>query len=245
MNNAVDSFSVALAAYNGEKYIRQQVDSILPQLREQDELIISYDDSTDRTLDIVLEYEKVDHRVKVIRNQSPGVVNNFNNAITNTKGNYIFISDQDDIWLPDKVKSIANAIRFSSAQLIIHNGLHTDENLNPVSNPFFTEHRVGKGLLRNFLVSRYSGCCMVFDKSLKNWILPIPSDIDAYDRWIGLLAEAVGKVEYVDSVLIHHRLHGANVTPKSPRSVITKVKSRVIMLQHLIKRLRKGNHHLK
>ena len=94
-----DKISVAMAVYNGSKYIRQQIDSILPQLREGDELIISYDESQDDTLEIIRTYERKDARVKVFTDPGSGVTDNFNNAISHCTGDYIFLSDQDDVWL--------------------------------------------------------------------------------------------------------------------------------------------------
>ena len=106
---------VLMSTYNGEKYIKEQVDSILSQLSDSDELIISDDLSTDKTLDILSSYN--DKRIKVINHQPhkglpPHVYAtlNFENALKNAKGDYIFLSDQDDVWLEDKLAVAAKAI---------------------------------------------------------------------------------------------------------------------------------------
>jgi len=97
--------SVCMASYNGEKYIRQQIDSILPQLGESDELIISDDSSTDDTISVVKSIN--DNRIKLIKDQKfKSPVSNFENAIKNATGDFIFLCDQDDIWQPNKVESV-------------------------------------------------------------------------------------------------------------------------------------------
>ena len=95
--------SVCMATYNGEKYIREQMDSILQQLGEGDELIISDDLSSDKTVEIIKSYK--DKRIKLyIHGDNHGFVRNFENALVHADGDIIFLSDQDDIWMPDKVK---------------------------------------------------------------------------------------------------------------------------------------------
>lgn len=229
--------SVAMAVYNGEKYIVDQIDSIICQLGDNDELVVSYDASTDNTWGIVERYALQDRRVKLHRNTGSGVASNFNNAIRHCKGDFIFISDQDDVWMPGKVGRIIRAFEETDADLVIHNGVHTDEHLKPLAGTFFETSRMGSGKIRNLVKSRYSGCCMAFASSVRGILLPIPSDIDAYDRWIGLVCEFVGKVVYIDDVLIRHRLHDRNVTPKTTRPLPVIVWSRINMIRHLLARL--------
>lgn len=98
----LETASVAMAVYNGERFLEQQIDSILEQLSSDDELVISYDESQDGTLSLISRYAETDGRVKIVRNAEPGVVGNFNNAIQNCCKDIIFISDQDDIWKSGK-----------------------------------------------------------------------------------------------------------------------------------------------
>lgn len=94
--------SVCIATYNGEKYIKEQLLSILPQLGKKDEVIISDDHSTDNTLDIVKGLN--DNRIKIVmNNREKGYTSNFENALSYAIGDYIFLSDQDDIWMSNKV----------------------------------------------------------------------------------------------------------------------------------------------
>ena len=230
--------SVAMAVFNGGKYLKQQIDSILPQLRKSDELVISYDDSADDTLEIIRGYELKDPRVKVVTDPGHGVIDNFNSAISNCSGDLIFLSDQDDVWIDGKVERLLRCFMEEAPDLIIHNGVDTDEDLEPVSASFFDIYRIGNGKLKNIIKSRYSGCCMVFTKRIRDSILPIP-EIDGYDRWIGTVGEFSGKIAYVDDVLVLHRLHEGNVTPRSSYPVPRIIKMRVALVIELIKRLRR------
>ena len=96
--------SVALAAYNGEKYIKEQLSSILEQLSEDDEIVVSLDPSTDGTKEAILSLN--DSRIKIVDGEGKGLIKNFENAIKNCKNDLIFLCDQDDIWLPDKVERV-------------------------------------------------------------------------------------------------------------------------------------------
>ena len=232
------TISVAMAVYNGEKHMRQQIDSILAQLREGDELVASCDPSSDRSWEILTEYQAADPRVKPVRDEKkPGIAHNFETAIRHSEGDFIFISDQDDCWAPDKRDRVVKAFLDSGADMVIHNGVHTDADLRPVGEPFFTCYRIGDGKLKNLLKPRYSGCCMAFTRELKQKILPIPEGIDAYDHWLGTVGEFMGKIAYVDDVLLYHRLHGGNVTAASTRPLPVVLRARLHLLWHLCRRL--------
>ena len=227
--------SVAMAAYNGEKYIAQQIDSILPQLSDGDELIISCDRSADRTVEIARSYAERDRRIRVLTDPGSGVTDNFNNAISACRGDYIFISDQDDVWAEGKVERVLRCFEEENADLVIHNGVHTDENLRPIQAPFFEIYRIGDGKLKNILKPRYSGCCMAFTKKMKEIILPMP-EIHGYDQWIATVCEFWGHIAYPEEVLLLHRLHEDNVTPVSSRPLAVILKLRLLLVWNLLKR---------
>ena len=111
--------SVALASYNGEKYIEEQISSILKCLDTTDELIISDDGSTDKTLNIIKQFTDNDNRVKCIKGPCCGVVKNFENAISHCGGDFIFLSDQDDIWHSNKIEKILPLLKENI--LVCHN----------------------------------------------------------------------------------------------------------------------------
>lgn len=179
--------SVCMATYNGEKYLREQVDSILSQLTKDDELIISDDGSTDSTIDILKSYN--DSRIKIFINaHTHGVNGNFENALRHANGNYIFLSDQDDVWLDGKVDTCVTAL--SEYDCVIHDAFVVNSNLEVTSCSFFTERKSGPGFWKNLYRNTYLGCCMAFNRSVLSAILPIPITKSYYhDNWIGSIAD--------------------------------------------------------
>ena len=107
--------SVALPVYNGAQYLSAQLDSILCQLEEQDELVIAYQASEDRSLDILTDYQNRDPRIKICLNPDGGITSNFNLAISRCCGDYIFLSDQDDVWLDQKRSKCVSALQTRAA----------------------------------------------------------------------------------------------------------------------------------
>lgn len=225
--------SVAMAVYNGEKYLPQQLDSILKQLQEGDEIVVSYDKSSDGTWALLEDYRSRFPCIRLLENERPGIATNFNNAVTACTGDYIFICDQDDVWADTKRRDVVEAFEKSGADMVIHNGVHIDGEGKVISAPFFEMYRIGDGKIRNILKPRYSGCCTAFTRTMAQNILPIPADIDAYDHWIGTVGEFFGTICYVDRILLYHRLHGANVTPTRTRSLSAVLKARCGLLRHL------------
>lgn len=203
--------SVALAAYKGEKYIEAQIRSILPQLSYGDEIIVSDDRPGGMTEKIVKKIAAEDSRVLWVEGKSKGVVSNFVNAIRYCKGDKIFLCDQDDVWLPDKVKRVMEAFD-EGYDLVLHNAYITDGDLNITDYSFFEKRGSKKGVLRNIFKNSYMGCCMAFDRKLLKKIMPMPRSIPMHDQWIGILAEIYGKVKFLDLPLIYYRVHGGNVT---------------------------------
>lgn len=231
--------SVAMAVYNGEKYLPEQLDSILKQLDPIDEIVISYDQSKDGTWNLLQEYAIKYPQVRVVENKNPGVAGNFNNAIEHCTGDYIFICDQDDRWADDKRQKVLEAFENSGADMVIHNGVHINGEGKVISEPFFSIYRIGAGKLKNILKPRYSGCCTAFTADMAKKILPVPQNIDAYDHWIGTVGEFMGRIAYEDSILLYHRLHGENVTPTSTRSLSVIFKSRMRLLKELKARIKR------
>lgn len=228
--------SVAMAVYNGEKYIQEQVDSILGQLGPQDELIISYDRSTDNTKKIIDEYAQNDSRVRVIENENPGVQNNFNNAVMECRGEYIFLSDQDDLWLEGKIECVLSAFRKTGAALVVHDGYFTDEFLEPFGQTIFEVYGTNDNPIRNIIKCTYWGCCMAFRADMREIICPFPNRHKVgHDLWLGVLAGMHGKIARVNICLIKHRIHGKNVTT-SRRSLPVIVRHRLALLSQLVKR---------
>lgn len=227
--------SVCLATYNGEKYLQEQIDSILSQLDETDELIVSDDGSTDRTIKILKSYG--DKRIKIFFNtKKHGVNNNFENALRNTTGDYIFLSDQDDIWLPGKVKACMELLKDSDC--IVHDCIITDSNLKVISQSLFNELNAGPGFFRNLKKNSFTGCCMAFTKDVLKKTLPFPDSKSFYhDQWIGLIASLSFKTKFSKQPLIYFRRHTSNASSaadKSQLSFSSKVASRMALIKALI-----------
>jgi glycosyltransferase involved in cell wall biosynthesis len=214
--------SVCLATYNGEKYIKEQLDSILIQLDKNDEIIISDDGSIDNTINIIHEYN--DLRIKIYTNFShKGITGNFENALIHSKGEYIFLSDQDDIWLENKVDNSINYLY--TFDLIITDCKVVDSNLNIIQPSFFKLNNSQSGILNNLYHSSYIGCCMAFKREILKDILPFPKDIPMHDSWIGFVCDLFYKSLFLPVPLILYRRHDQNATPtfrKSPNSIFKK-----------------------
>ena len=233
--------SVALAAYNGEKFIEEQIRSILPQLQKTDEIIVSDDNPGYATEKIVRRLMKEDDRIIYVEGHRKGVVANFANAIRYTHGDKIYLCDQDDVWLPEKVKRVSEAFE-QGADLVLHNCYVTDEKLNITSYSYFADRGTKTGIVRNIVKNSYMGCCMAFDRKLVRRILPIPIGIPMHDQWIGLIAERFGKVVLVDQPLIYYRVHDDNVTAgKKPASTRKRLNWRKILISKYFKRAFGGN----
>ena len=229
--------SVAMAVYNGKKYLPEQLDSILKQLEKDDEILISYDPSNDGTWELLESYSNKYPQIRVVENKNHGITGNFNNALLNCTGDYIFICDQDDRWADNKRKVVVEAFKRTNADMVIHNGVHINCDGEVISDPFFSLYRIGNGKIRNILKPRYSGCCTAFTADMAKKILPMPLEIEAYDHWIGTVGEFMGKIAYEDSILLYHRLHTNNVTPTSARSLSVILDSRLKLVKQLVKRI--------
>ena len=227
--------SVAIATYNGEKYIKEQIDSILKNLNKEDEIIISDDGSTDSTRDIIKSYK--DKRIKLIDGPKKGVKQNFANAIQNTEGKFIFLSDQDDIWLDNKVEKMLETFEGQNATLVVHDAqVFDNENNKILYDSFFKYRNSGAGILKNIYRNTYIGCCMAFDSKIKDKILPIPNNIEMHDQWIGILNDIYyNKSIFIDDKLIKYRRHSENVSKMKHFTVAKMIKNRFILIRELIK----------
>ena len=202
--------SVAMAVYNGEKYIKQQLDSIIVQLGDKDELVISYNDSTDDTWNIITQYAQNDNRIKIYRCDKKDVKENFNNAIIHCGGEYIFLSDQDDVWLPGKVNAVIDCFQKNNCDVVLHDCIITDADLKDYGRRLFNERHSSNSLIRNIIKNSYHGCCMAFHSRMIDKIIPIPSHIPLHDSWIGYIGNIYGQVVLLYTPLILYRRHTDN-----------------------------------
>lgn len=231
-----EKISVAMATYNGEKYIKEQIDSILVNLDKNDELIISDDGSTDNTVNIIKSYK--DNRIILLNGPRKGVKQNFANAISHVTGKYIFLSDQDDIWMDNKVEEVIKIFEKEHTNLIVHDAIVFDDNTkNNIYDSFFEYRKSGSGVIKNLLKNTYIGCCMAFDRELKKYILPIPDDIEMQDQWIGIIADKhFNRNIFVNDKLIRYRRHYGNVSKLKHYGLKRMIQNRFKIIKKIIGR---------
>ena len=222
--------SVAMATYNGEKYIKKQIESILINLKENDELIISDDGSKDKTLDIIKSIK--DKRIKIISGPKQGVIKNFENALNNCTGDYIFLSDQDDIWEKDKVKKVVPYLEKYIA--VVHDNETVLEDGTILFESWFKHRNSKPGLINNLIKNRYLGCCMAFKKELLDYALPFPNNIEMHDWYLGLIAEKKGKTVFINDKLIKYRRHENNTSSLKHYGLLKMIKNRLVLIKSII-----------
>ncbi len=214
-----------MATCNGERYLQAQLDSVLVQLDDGDELVIADDCSIDGTLALI--EERGDPRIRLLPGKLRlGVVANFERALCAARGEYVFLCDQDDVWLPNKravfIKALANA------DLVVSDCRLTDADLNDIAPSFFSIRNSGPGLLRNLFRNSFLGCCMAFRRSLLARALPFPVELPMHDTWLGLVASTTGYVRFIPDVTLLYRRHDSNASPTGERSHF----SRLMQLSH-------------
>ena len=226
--------SVAMAYYNGGTYIKEQMESILSQIGEQDEVIVSVDGASDGSKPLLFKMADADKRIRVIKGPGKGVVKNFENAIRHCSGEIIYLSDQDDIWKPDKVDKVNAAFADQKVMAVLHDAEIVDENGIPTgAESLFAVRGSRTGILKNLIKNSYVGCCMAFRRELIFVICPIPKEMYMHDYWIGTAAEYMGEVCLLEEPLIGYRRHSSNVTQMTHGSLGFMIKKRLDILRCL------------
>jgi len=229
--------SVCMASYNGEKFIRDQIKSILDQISENDELIISDDVSKDNTVAIIHSID--DPRIKCVINQGEhGYTRNFENALNYATGEIIFLSDQDDIWCDHKVFLMTEALK--EKDLVVSDAMVVDGSLKMLQPSHFHLCNVKTGFFNNFIGTRYVGACMAFNRKILVLILPFPSNqkLCPHDYWITIVSEMVARVGLIKQPLIMYRRHADNASNAGVgkgRSLYVKITSRIYCAFQLTK----------
>lgn len=233
---------ILMATYNGEKYLSEQIESIISQTYTEWNLLIRDDGSSDSTCVILSEYEKKDSRIKIIKDNKGnlGIVKNFEELLYNSDSEFIMFSDQDDVWKKDKIEIMMKYI--DNYDLIISDAIITNENLEFQYESLYSVVNSRNGIVKNIIKNTYYGCCMLFKKRILNKVLPIPENKEiGHDLWVGLISERYYKVKFINEKLLYFRRHSSNITSinKSRRSIKTKVIGRYFILKELFKRFRK------
>jgi glycosyltransferase involved in cell wall biosynthesis len=225
--------SVCLTTYNGSKYIKEQIESILVQINFNDELIISDDSSTDDTVDIIKSIN--DHRIRLYEKMTfKHYTPNFEFAISKAKGDFIFLSDQDDIWLPNKVEVMIRNLHFYD--LVVSDCYVVDKNLRIINESFYNGNLKRNGFIRNLIHNHFLGCTIAFKKKLTNFILPFPKKILSHESWIGLNAEFYCTTKFIEDKLILYRRHENNHSNTLKGSTLT-LKQKLSYRYHIVKNI--------
>ncbi|MCX6063074.1 MAG: glycosyltransferase family 2 protein [Caldiserica bacterium] len=221
---AATDVSVALCTFNGALYLREQLDSLLGQTSLPTELVLSDDGSSDASVSIVTEFARsVGMRLVVAPTHARlGVVQNFNLALSLCSRQYVALSDQDDVWLPDKLTTELAAMHEGEARygtscpLLVHSDLTVvSADLRPISSSFMRTEGLRNPspddaltilLTQNFV----TGCTMLVNRPLLECALPIPREAVIHDWWLALIAASCGHVLYVDQPTIMYRQHDSN-----------------------------------
>jgi glycosyltransferase involved in cell wall biosynthesis len=232
------TLSVCMATYNGSRFIKEQLESILGQLLADEELIISDDGSTDDTLAVISEFN--DPRLRLLKGRNfKSPIRNFEYAIQHADGEIIVLADQDDIWQPGRLDLVRKKLapKIGSIALLMMDAELIDATGDSLGNTLFAQNRVGAGLIKNVYNNTYTGCCLAFTRQLRDVSLPFPNRLPMHDMWLGLLAELCGTVEFAPQIVTKYRRHGNN-TSFVRAGVVEQVRRRVFLVIYLLQRYR-------
>jgi glycosyltransferase involved in cell wall biosynthesis len=226
--------SICIAAYNGEKFIAEQIDSIINQIKHCDEIIIVDDVSKDKTRDILRKYR--DDRILLHFNEvNIGACATFEKAIGLARGEFIVLADQDDVWVANRLEKMCALLKekigvvSSNFCLINSKG---EQVQNPTMRPLSTKQSSNftSNILKLFLGRmQYFGSAMAFNAQLKDIILPFPAYVEAHDHWIAIAGNLVRSNIHLEDITLKRRIHGSNLSSKK-RSFFSKMYSRVIFV---------------
>ena len=243
---------------NSEKYLSECISSILSQDFVDIEVILVDDGSTDATRDIVKEMAVEDTRLRLVDGPCKGVIKNMENAIANTRvyekwegvddrrrkdlkagikcQDYLFMADQDDEWMPDKVEKVIKAFEEHQVDLVMHDVRVMNENLTEEIMPSFFEYRgSGVGFWKNMLKNRYMGCAMALRADRLSDSVPIPESVPMHDQWIGMRNDMHGNGGYcLPEQLLLYRRHGNNVSDFDKNNLWVMIKNRLNLLVKLL-----------
>lgn len=213
--------SVCLTTYNAEKYLREQLESILGQLSSADEIVISDDGSTDSTFSIIKSM--ADARLRLLHHRHfessfrfDCTTANIANAISHAKGDYIFLADQDDVWMDCKVADFVEAL--ADYDCVVSDCVVTDSDLNPLYESYYKINGQKEGFWNNFKHNSFLGCCMAFRRSVLDYVMPFPAHYAPHDWWIGMNVLMRGRVKFMDKQTLYYRRHGLNLSTSSSES---------------------------
>ena len=215
--------SIAIATYNGARFLREQLDSLCSQSRLPDEIIVCDDNSTDNTVKILEEYHKKGILTYYVNETNLGVNGNFLKAISLCKGDYIAICDQDDVWLPHKIEKSLNKIREIeggdyAVVFSAKNDIDADGNILRIKKPIKDYCGYSRTLLSP--IETCQGCSLLINRKLADYVLekyyqnPFNMDYLIYDAFISFTGALIGRKYDIGEPLLLYRHHNLNVLGK-------------------------------
>lgn len=221
-----------MASFNGGRFISEQISSILGQLGPNDELVIVDDASTDDTVKVIRSF--ADRRIRLIeaeRNQ--GYVLSFGQAVQTSHGDYVFLTDQDDVWADGRLTTMLSALQVADVVCgnfgVLGGGsrgrvrhLRSSDSARPIRNLL--------GVLIGY--RPYYGCAMAMTRSHANKFAPIPTFLtESHDLWLAILGNMSRSIVHLDDTVLYRRLHDNNQTPAGWRSLRTILAARIMLLR--------------
>ena len=250
----MNTIDIAMATYNGELFISEQINSIIKQTHQDWVLYISDDGSTDKTVNIINKFVLEDSRIKLINvDRQGGVISNFNKALKSTSAEFIVLSDQDDLWPEDRLEVLLSAISkdnnvnqpklvftdltlIDGAGKIIAKSLYKENSLNPLEN------LRGHNLLWKCTVY---GCTTIMNRALLDIALPIPINAHMHDQWLAMKAHQNKGLAFLDVSTIMYRQHTNNVVGGINKGTLSRIKDSKRSIDNLSNNVKKTKNYLK
>jgi glycosyltransferase involved in cell wall biosynthesis len=229
-----------MASYRGASYISEQLESILEQLDEHDEIVIVDDASPDNTVEIIRSV--ADPRIRLIESRgNRGYVRAFETAVLASRGSFVFLSDQDDVWVPGRVAAMVQALQ--SVRVVASNfeilGGHARPWIPPLSSTW--DRRPWANLVGIMVGYRaYYGCGMAFRRDMLPIFTPIPPYLrESHDLWLAICGNLAGSVAHLEQATLLRRLHDSNETPAGFRSLGRIIAARIILARLVVEAQRR------
>lgn len=221
----MSTVAVIMATYNGEKYLREQIESILNSSYQDFEIFIYDDGSTDNTLKLISEYEKLyPSKIHIHQNEKNlGVCINFLRAVSMTTMDYIMLCDQDDVWKPDKIAKTLKRMKNMESRFgknlplaVFTDADIVDENLNIINKSFFGYNHLDPSktdLAHILMENKLIGCTVMINSSVRKLLhnYPLPINAKFHDWWIALITSSMGKIGYINERTLYYRQHSSNI----------------------------------
>lgn len=229
-----------MASYNGSAFIREQIESILNQLGTNDELVIVDDASTDETRQLIRAF--TDPRIRLIEPvANQGYVRSFEQAVLASKGAFILLADQDDIWIEGRLERMLEALvrdYVVATNFDVLGGgprpsiprLRSQDSARRAANL--------AGILIGYRA--YYGCGMGFRREFLGMFVPVPPYLrESHDLWIAIGGNMLGSMRHLDAPTLLRRIHGENATPKGWRSLGVILGARIVLLRLFVEAFRR------